>query len=129
MNAFFSDDCLDLVAELRTLTDLNLWYAHDPGTDFLLLSFPVHSRTEVTDAGVAKLTNLSNLTKLDLSRTAVGDNALAAVQHLPLCELGLKYTHVTVEGLRNLLNIEGLSVLALTGVQVGLFGRHKRKHP
>lgn len=65
--------------------------------------------TQVTDAAVAKLVQLKNLSKLHLENTAVGDAGVLALKELPYLEyLNLVGTRVTDAGIQNLATLKGL---------------------
>jgi uncharacterized membrane protein len=68
--------------------------------------------TRVTDAGLATLARLPNLTRVHLQRTAVGDAGLARLGGLAHVEyLNLYGTRVTDEGLARLSTLKGLRTL------------------
>jgi Ran GTPase-activating protein (RanGAP) involved in mRNA processing and transport len=74
----------------------------------------------VTDDAVKNLGRLKSLTELRLSRTAVGDAALAEISSLPrLGELDLHETPVTNAGLEKLAQSKSLRELRLSHTKVG----------
>ena len=70
--------------------------------------------TEVSDAGLAHLSNLTNLTELDLSRTQVSDAGLAHLSGLTnLTRLKLSDTELSDAGLAHLSGLTNLTALYL----------------
>lgn len=65
--------------------------------------------TKITDASLAELAKLKNLSKLHLENTTVGDAGLKALKELPYLEyLNLVGTRVTDAGIQNLATLKGL---------------------
>lgn len=72
------------------------------------------SKTAVTDAGLAPVSDLGRLVKLDLSQTAVSDEGLKALSGLKeLRYLNLYGTQVSDAGLKSLKGLENLANLYL----------------
>src|SRR5262249_27033644 len=84
------------------------------------------SNTGITDAGLAHLKGLPELSWLDLSKTQVTDNGLVHLKGLPLWDLELYRTKVTDAGLVHLKGMR-LTDLSLSGTSVTDVGlRHLR---
>jgi len=77
------------------------------------------ARTQITDAGLTKIGQLKNLSKLHLQQTAVTDEGLAGLEGLEYLEyLNLYGTQVTDAGLEHLKGLKNLRAVYLwqTGV-------------
>ena len=91
-----SDSNLKLLCSLRNLEWLNLY------------------RTEITDRGVACLSDLPRLAHLPLGETQITDKGLKSIGKLTNLEyLGLRKTSISNEGLRHLKELKKLSGLHL----------------
>jgi internalin A len=96
-----SDSTLELVARFKRLRELGV------------------ARPSVTDAGVAHLEGLSDLSWLGLPNTQVTNAGLAHIRGLTkLKGLGLANTHVSDLGLKHLEGLTNLQVLELVRTQV-----------
>lgn len=84
--------------------------------------------TQVTDAGLAYISGLTNLTKLDLAHTQITDAGLVHLRGLTnLDELSLINTRITDAGLEHLSGLTKLTYLALNHTSVTREGYLKLK--
>jgi len=96
------------------------WLRRSVGDDYFRSVEEIDLRdTQVSDAGLAHLENLTALERLYLSGTQVSDAGLAHLESLTaLKELNLGGTQVSDAGLAHLENLTALKVLFLYGTQV-----------
>jgi mono/diheme cytochrome c family protein len=117
------------------LVSVNLQYLGDTATDETLAQLqPLAQQitwlnlagTAVTDAGLAQVAQLPNLTRLHLEKTAVGDAGLAQLKPLTNLEyLNLYGTQVSDAGLANLEAMQNLRKLYLWESQATADGANK----
>jgi Leucine-rich repeat (LRR) protein len=92
-----TDDALEHIGKITTLTRLNLW------------------RDTISDAGVAHLAGLTNLVWLNLDNTGLTDDGLAHLSTLTNLDfLHLGSTQITDAGLPHLKGLKMLSHLEVT---------------
>jgi hypothetical protein len=114
-----TDGNLDAIALLIGLEELNLAASDAEYVSSIGDGVPrVRNRIEITDLGAGKLTALTRLRSLDLSRSAVTAKGLEALAKLPALEV-LTLSHATGlgdEAVPALLAMKTLRTLDLTGV-------------
>jgi len=140
-----SDEALDALRKLGAvampldmkspLVSVNLQYLGDKATDETLAQLaPLAQQitwlnlagTGITDAGLAQLAQLPNLTTLHLEKTGIADAGLVQIKDLEHLEyLNLYGTKVTDNGLDNLASMEHLKKLYLWNSQVTEEGAKK----
>jgi hypothetical protein len=110
--------------ELRRLDSLSLWGCTitDDGLRYLK-GLPISrldlGKTPISDAGTARLTDLSQLETLQLVRTRITDSALQYIGSLSkLKYLDLTATRISGRGLRHLTGLRQLSLLYLDHTMV-----------
>ena len=96
------------------------WFLDHGGRDyFATLEVLQLSDTQVTDADLEHLNNLSSLQMIFLSNTPVTDAGLKHFKNLTaLQDLSLQYTHVTDTGLEHLKHLSALEGLSLRNTKV-----------
>lgn len=92
------------------------------GEDQRVVKVYLH-QTQINDADLAVLQNLSKLRNLFLGKTKIGDAGLEHLQNLPeLQTLSLNSTHVTDAGLEPLKTLTNLKTLNLQDTHVTVAG-------
>jgi len=94
---------IDDIANVASVTSLNL-----------------SGSKAVTDAGLHRLAQLTNLRRLDLSGTAITDRGLVILRSLPKIEsISLAMTHITDEGITHLASCDALEHVDLSWTRTG----------
>lgn len=98
-----SDDVLEMLSRIETITSLNLGGSQ-----------------RLTDAGLRHLSRLTQLRELDLSGTKITDRALDVLRDLPLLErINLGGTRISDDGLPNLAYCPELQHVSLQWTRTG----------